>query len=122
MEAAIDFLPRVNEANRHIVENDIGRKLIDIEPERALSFGLTIQTKRKERYYETILNSWANADGAAHFTNLQLIPSEFRDLASMEIPQVIRRLMFLSDNEINELDALILAEDSRFSKRLVIQD
>ncbi len=122
IEDALEYLPMIDKEDRFILENHIGHELVSTDPQRALSFGETVPEERKESYYNSMLNSWADEDGTALFSNIKRVPREYRVTAAREILYSNRRQSFLSDRQVREMEALIEAEDSSLSRsaRIVI--
>ena len=122
IEDALDYLPMIDEEDRFIVENEIGMKLVSNDPEQALSFGETVPEERKESYYDSMLNSWADEDGNALYSNIKRVPRKYQVTAAREILYANRRQSFLSDRQVSEMEALIEAEqDTRKSASVIFE-
>lgn len=107
VERAIEYLPNLDEDSREWVEPDIGYYLVRQDPHKALSYGETIEANYKKRYFNRLLQSWANYDLMGLHDNIQKVPNEYRVDAARQLLKTNDTKHFLSEREIQKLESML---------------
>lgn len=107
VDHAIDYMPNVVKEHRSALQLDIGRRLAEGEPLKALSFGTTIEQSNRDQYYDTMLNAWAQNNFFSLHENIQRVPAEYRTHAAEAILRHDESENTLSNREIQNLKAMV---------------
>ena len=110
VERAIAYVPKVEDWYQHLLQERIGKKLILLDKNRAMTYGASLEDSLQRRYFRSVINEWAYRDLLDLTQNIQLVPPEFRPFAAKEALGWNEEKGYLSDHQITKLKAMTPSE------------